>query len=193
MEERAVSPAHEEEVVELLDIVQSAEAAEGSVDEGGEVVELAPEDIEAFADGEEEPLMLVDVLSRGDGAEQGEALPLDRLVLPGNAEEPCGTGEAPQAQEAPAPEDAPSFVEEAAIHSDLTFLEERHPSWTENRAQRKGFYQLKDARDGRVIWFAVDRYPVADIRAGSHRFILSVTPELARILKSLNSPAEHTD
>ncbi len=86
-----------------------------------------------------------------------------------------------------------SFVEEAAIHSDLTFLEERHPSWTENRAQRKGFYQLKDARDGRVIWFAVDRYPVADIRAGSHRFILSVTQELARILKSLNSPAEHTD
>ena len=125
MEERAVSPAHEEEVVELLDIVQSAEAAEGSVDEGGEVVELAPEDIEAFADGEEEPLMLVDVLSRGDGAEQGEALPLDRLVLPGNAEEPCGTGDAPQAQEAPAPEDAPSFVEEAAFERFAAELDER--------------------------------------------------------------------
>ena len=125
MEERAVSPAHEEEVVELLDIVQSAEAAEGSVDEGGEVVELAPEDIEAFADGEEEPLMLVDVLSRGDEAEQGEALPLDRLVLPGNAEEPCGKGDAPQAQEAPAPEDAPSFVEEAAFERFAAELDER--------------------------------------------------------------------
>ena len=125
MEERAVSPAHEEEVVELLDIVQSAEAAEGSVDEGGEVVELAPEDIEAFADGEEEPLMLVDVLSRGDGAEQGEALPLDRLVLPGNVEEPCGTGDAPQAQEAPAPEEVPSFVEEAAFERFAAELDER--------------------------------------------------------------------
>ena len=125
MEERAVSPAHEEEVVELLDIVQSAEAAEGSVDEGGEVVELAPEDIEAFADGEEEPLMLVDVLSGGDEAEQGEALPLDRLVLPGNAEEPCGKGDAPQAQEAPAPEDAPSFVEEAAFERFAAELDER--------------------------------------------------------------------
>lgn len=125
MEERAVSPAHEEEVVELLDIVQSAEAAEGAVDEGGEVVELAPEDIEAFADGEEEPLMLVDVLSRGDEAEQGEALPLDRLVLPGNAEEPCGTGDAPQAQEAPAPEEAPSFVEEAAFERFAAELDER--------------------------------------------------------------------
>lgn len=125
MEERAVSPAHEEEVVELLDIVQSAEAAEGAVDEGGEVVELAPEDIEAFAEGEEEPLMLVDVLSRGDEAEQGEALPLDRLVLPGNAEEPCGTGDAPQAQEAPAPEEAPSFVEEAAFERFAAELDER--------------------------------------------------------------------
>ena len=125
MEERAVSPAHEEEVVELLDIVQSAEAAEGAVDEGGEVVELAPEDIEAFAEGEEEPLMLVDVLSRGDEAEQGEALPLDRLVLPGNAEETCGTGEAPQTQEAPAPEDAPSFVEEAAFERFAAELDER--------------------------------------------------------------------
>ena len=125
MEERAVSPAHEEEVVELLDIVQSAEAAEGAVDEGGEVVELAPEDIEAFAEGEEEPLMLVDVLSRGDEAEQGEALPLDRLVLPGNAEEPCGTGEAPQAQEAPAPEEVPSFVEEAAFERFAAELDER--------------------------------------------------------------------
>ena len=125
MEERAVSPAHEEEVVELLDIVQSAEAAEGAVDEGGEVVELAPEDIEAFADGEEEPLMLVEVLSRGDGAEQGESLPLDRLVLPGNAEEPCGTGDAPQAQEAPSPEKAPSFVEEAAFERFAAELDER--------------------------------------------------------------------
>ena len=125
MEERAVSPAHEEEVVELLDIVQSAEAAEGAVDEGGEVVELAPEDIEAFADGEEEPLMLVDVLSGGDEAEQGEALPLDRLVLPGNAEEPCGTGDAPQAQEAPSPEEVPSFVEEAAFERFAAELDER--------------------------------------------------------------------
>ena len=146
MEERAVSPAHEEEVVELLDIVQSAEAAEGAVDEGGEVVELAPEDIEAFADGEEEPLMLVDVLSRGDGAEQGEALPLDRLVLPGNVEEPCGTGDAPQAQEAPAPEEVPSFVEEAAFERFAAELDERFLA-IEERQQAEA-QALEQALDG---------------------------------------------
>jgi hypothetical protein len=86
-----------------------------------------------------------------------------------------------------------SFIEEAAVHSDLTFLEERHPSWTEDRPQRKGFWQLKDSRDGRVIWFAVDRYPVADIRAGSHRFIMSVTPEMARILTGLAGTADSSD
>lgn len=79
-------------------------------------------------------------------------------------------------------------IEEASVHADLAFLKEKHPSWTEHRLQRKGFYKLKDERDGRVIWFAVDRYPVADIRAGSHRFIVSVSPELARILDGLDGP-----
>lgn len=86
-----------------------------------------------------------------------------------------------------------SFIEEVSVHADLSFLKEKHPSWTEERLQRKGFSTLKDERDGRTIWFAVDRYPVADIRAGNHRFILSVSPELARILDGLDGRWNRVD
>ena len=75
MEERAFSPEHEEEVIELLDIVQPA--AEGE-ERGEDIIELAAEDIESFGDAvphasdssEEEPLELVDVVAEGEAVEQ---------------------------------------------------------------------------------------------------------------------------
>ena len=120
MEEKAVSPEPVEEVLDLLDVVQPAEAPRAEVDE---IIELSLDDIAAPAESGEELLELVDVIGREGEAEQGsdEILLTDRLVLPGE-DASAGADPVPAPQ---AVEPAPSFIEEAAFERFAAEVEDR--------------------------------------------------------------------
>ena len=146
MEERAVSPEQGEEVIELLDIVQPAEAEDG-------IIELAAEDIASFGDAvgeavgdacpgqEEELLELVDVVEQGQVVEQGGDAPAE----PAFVEEM-----APEA--APVAEARPAFLEEASFERYASEVDARfsviEELWqVESQSSQEHFAALRSGLD----------------------------------------------
>ena len=148
MEERAFSPEHEEEVIELLDIVQPAAEGEESVED---IIELAAEDIESFGEAvalvgestEEEPLELVDMVAEGEAVEQGGEEPAEAASIEGE-----GAPEAAPAQEV----DSPSFVEQASFERHTADVDARfsviEELWqVESQSAQENFAALRAGLD----------------------------------------------
>ena len=150
MEERSVSPEHEEEVIELLDIVQPA--AEG--EEGGEdIIELAAEDIESLGLAvppseapEEEPLELVDVVAEGEAVERGgeePAEPAEPVVL--EDQEVAEAAPAPEVCNAPAVEQVAFDRFAADVDARFSVIEEL---WqVESQSSQEHFAALRAGLD----------------------------------------------